>query len=261
VRIQKYEHGGRLKVKIHTLFYGENSWTVALRQMKFCTWKDHWHAHKFYLNHHFLWRNFWIWRYYQIMRFYAGTNAEFLCVEFCNFVQYLMFVRCLSLFDQRFFWILEIPTRRPKDTRGCIGPYIYLYLEFITGAKESRLWVQSLNATCNTFHPTRDIWYQDALLTIAWIYLMCEKDYEINVSAHPSAVTTNYSRVFACNIRPTRYHKHILQKKAFFSISQYRKGTWYFQRWIPVGAHQMQIGNPTNFCNKRLFTNFILFRA
>jgi hypothetical protein len=33
---KKYEHGGRLKVKINILFCGENSWTVALRQLKFC---------------------------------------------------------------------------------------------------------------------------------------------------------------------------------------------------------------------------------
>jgi hypothetical protein len=32
VRIQKYEHGWRFKVTIHILFYGENSWTVALSQ-------------------------------------------------------------------------------------------------------------------------------------------------------------------------------------------------------------------------------------
>jgi hypothetical protein len=31
----------------HILFYGENSWTVALRQMKFCTLKDDTHTYKF----------------------------------------------------------------------------------------------------------------------------------------------------------------------------------------------------------------------
>jgi hypothetical protein len=30
VKNQKYEHGGRLIVKIHILFYGDNSWTPAL---------------------------------------------------------------------------------------------------------------------------------------------------------------------------------------------------------------------------------------
>jgi hypothetical protein len=30
-RIQKYEHGGRLDAKIHVLFYGDNSLTVAFR--------------------------------------------------------------------------------------------------------------------------------------------------------------------------------------------------------------------------------------
>jgi hypothetical protein len=44
VRNKKYEHGGRLKVKIHILFYRGNSWIVALRQMKFGTVKDHGHA-------------------------------------------------------------------------------------------------------------------------------------------------------------------------------------------------------------------------
>jgi hypothetical protein len=47
-RFQKYERGRRLKVKIHILFYGENSWTVTLRQTKFCALKDHGHTYKFY---------------------------------------------------------------------------------------------------------------------------------------------------------------------------------------------------------------------
>jgi hypothetical protein len=42
-----------LKVKIHILFYGENSWAIALSQMKFCTLKDHGHTYKFYLNYYF----------------------------------------------------------------------------------------------------------------------------------------------------------------------------------------------------------------
>jgi hypothetical protein len=28
---KKYEHGGRLKVEIHILFYGDKLWTVALK--------------------------------------------------------------------------------------------------------------------------------------------------------------------------------------------------------------------------------------
>jgi hypothetical protein len=36
-RIQKCERAVRLKVKIHGLFWGENSWTIALRHTKLCT--------------------------------------------------------------------------------------------------------------------------------------------------------------------------------------------------------------------------------
>jgi hypothetical protein len=31
---QKYEHGWRLKLKIHNLFYGDNLRTAAIRQLK-----------------------------------------------------------------------------------------------------------------------------------------------------------------------------------------------------------------------------------
>jgi hypothetical protein len=37
---QRVECGGRLKIKIHILFYGDNSWTVTLRPMKFRAVKD-----------------------------------------------------------------------------------------------------------------------------------------------------------------------------------------------------------------------------
>jgi hypothetical protein len=50
----------QLKVNIHILFYGQNSWTVELRQIKFCALKDHGHTYKFYLIHYFLWQSFWI---------------------------------------------------------------------------------------------------------------------------------------------------------------------------------------------------------
>jgi hypothetical protein len=39
-----------LKVKIDILFYGNNSWTVALRQTKFDAMKDHKHTYKIHLN-------------------------------------------------------------------------------------------------------------------------------------------------------------------------------------------------------------------
>jgi hypothetical protein len=33
--------GGRLRLKINILFYGENSWTDAQRKTKFCEMEDH----------------------------------------------------------------------------------------------------------------------------------------------------------------------------------------------------------------------------
>jgi hypothetical protein len=53
VKSQKYELGGgvRLKLKINILFCGDNSWSVALRQMKSRIVKDHGHTQKFYFNH------------------------------------------------------------------------------------------------------------------------------------------------------------------------------------------------------------------
>jgi hypothetical protein len=90
-RIQKYEHGGQLKIKINILFYGDNSWTVALQQINFFRLKDCSYNYKFYSNHYFLWASFWIWRYFVIWG-YIGTNGELICVEFCNFVQCHVFV-------------------------------------------------------------------------------------------------------------------------------------------------------------------------
>jgi hypothetical protein len=96
-RIQKYEHGGQSKVKSNILFYGENSWTVALQQIKVCRLKDCSYNYKFHFNHYFLWESFWIWRYFEIWG-YIGTNGELICVEFCNFVQCHVFVSCLSFY-------------------------------------------------------------------------------------------------------------------------------------------------------------------
>jgi hypothetical protein len=42
VRNQNNERGGWLNVKIHILFYGDNSSTVAFRRMKFGTEKRSW---------------------------------------------------------------------------------------------------------------------------------------------------------------------------------------------------------------------------
>jgi hypothetical protein len=49
-RIQKYEHGGRFKVNIYVLLYEQCSWSVSIRQMKFCTLKDRDHTYKLHLN-------------------------------------------------------------------------------------------------------------------------------------------------------------------------------------------------------------------
>jgi hypothetical protein len=53
-KTKKYEHGGRLNIKIHSLFCGDNSRTVALGQMNFGIVEDHGHTYKFYLNHYFV---------------------------------------------------------------------------------------------------------------------------------------------------------------------------------------------------------------
>jgi hypothetical protein len=74
---KKYEHGGRLNVKIHSLFCGDNSWTVALRQMNFGRVRDHGHTYKFWV----------IILFDAVFKFgdsakfwgYVGINAEPLC--------------------------------------------------------------------------------------------------------------------------------------------------------------------------------------
>jgi hypothetical protein len=57
-KTKKYERGGRLKAKVHILFYEDNSWTVAVRQMKFGIIEDHGHTYKFYFIHYFVWISF-----------------------------------------------------------------------------------------------------------------------------------------------------------------------------------------------------------
>jgi hypothetical protein len=51
---QNHECGGRLNVKIHILFHGDNSRTVTLRQTKFGAMKDYVHICKSCLDHCFL---------------------------------------------------------------------------------------------------------------------------------------------------------------------------------------------------------------
>jgi hypothetical protein len=94
---KKKKREGRLKFIIHILFYGNNSWTVALvvRQMKSGTVKQHGRNYKFYLNYYLVWR---IFKYDDGAKFwgYAGTNAEPLCVELCTLVQCKTFVNYLT---------------------------------------------------------------------------------------------------------------------------------------------------------------------
>jgi hypothetical protein len=60
------------------------------------------------------------------------------------------------LFISKVFWILVTPTWQPKSTRGYIQ--MYLYLEFITWAKGSILWVQPFDATCDLWQLFLCIW-------------------------------------------------------------------------------------------------------
>jgi hypothetical protein len=128
VRIQKYQHSSQFEVKIH-LFYWENSWTVAFNQMKFSAWKDHENASIFYSSHHFLWRSFWIWRYLEMLRL-CWYNAELLCVEFCNFVQYHKFVSCSSYycFIKSVLNIIDINTEAEKYSTLCRRIHLFIFI-------------------------------------------------------------------------------------------------------------------------------------
>jgi hypothetical protein len=84
----KNELGGLLKVKIHILFYGDNSWTVALivRGMKSGIVKV------IYIPTSFIWVIIFFdgtLEYGDDAKFwgYVGSNFVTLCVELCNFVQ------------------------------------------------------------------------------------------------------------------------------------------------------------------------------
>jgi hypothetical protein len=44
---RNYEYGLRLKIKIDILFCRDNTWTVAIRQTKLCSVKDHGHSYNF----------------------------------------------------------------------------------------------------------------------------------------------------------------------------------------------------------------------
>jgi hypothetical protein len=63
--------------------------------MNFGIVKDNGHSYQFYLNHYFVWRSF---KYGDGVKSwgYIVINAEQLCVVFCNFVQYHIFVKYLT---------------------------------------------------------------------------------------------------------------------------------------------------------------------
>jgi hypothetical protein len=54
VKTKNKNMAGQLKVKINFLFFGGNSGTVVLRQMKFGTVKDDGLSYTFYLNNNLL---------------------------------------------------------------------------------------------------------------------------------------------------------------------------------------------------------------
>jgi hypothetical protein len=54
VKNKKYERGGRLKVKLDILFYGDNPWIVAVSQMRFGIVEDHGRTYNFYFIHYFV---------------------------------------------------------------------------------------------------------------------------------------------------------------------------------------------------------------
>jgi hypothetical protein len=96
-KVQKYEHGGQLIVKIHILLYGQNSLTVALSQMKFCTLQDHGQPYKFYLNHYYTA----VFRNYNVGTNYFMWNSVFLSsVLYCKlFILSLFYQRCSNIRD------------------------------------------------------------------------------------------------------------------------------------------------------------------
>jgi hypothetical protein len=54
VKNKKYERGGQLKFKLHILFCGENSWTVAVSKIRFGIVEDHRRTYKFYFINYFV---------------------------------------------------------------------------------------------------------------------------------------------------------------------------------------------------------------
>jgi hypothetical protein len=144
---RKYKHGGRLKFKINILFYRDNSWTVAFRQIKFCTLKDHGRAYMFYLNHYFLWRSFWIWRWFVILRLCWDQLWTTLCkvLQLCGMSYFCkLFISLLNVMFSfgmvmAWFWspnlfIFIKDALNIRDTNMASEEYSRLYLSvFIFG--------------------------------------------------------------------------------------------------------------------------------
>jgi hypothetical protein len=84
VRIQKYESGGRLNVKIHFLFSGDNSWIDALGAMKSGTVIDHGQNFMSVIS---LFDEVYTHRNCAKFWAYVGNKAETLCAKLCHFVQ------------------------------------------------------------------------------------------------------------------------------------------------------------------------------
>jgi hypothetical protein len=54
VRNKKYECGNQLNDKVHILLNGDNSWTVAVGQIKFSIVEGRGQTYKFYFIHYFV---------------------------------------------------------------------------------------------------------------------------------------------------------------------------------------------------------------
>jgi hypothetical protein len=81
---QKYKHRGQLKVKFNILLHGDNSWTTALRQMKFGVETHHGHTYKFYLNHHFVWQNIYVCQCCKFLRLWWDKHWSCLSVVYSS---------------------------------------------------------------------------------------------------------------------------------------------------------------------------------
>jgi hypothetical protein len=99
----------------------------TLEQLLLVKWSAvHWNIMVIGLPYSFIWIIIFLdgaFEYAGISRFYVGTNAELLCVEFCNFVQchILLGYLCCYCFIKSVLNIRDA-TQRPKNTRSYILP-------------------------------------------------------------------------------------------------------------------------------------------